>query len=184
MRIGSGFWLFGASLMNNIIPRGSPWSSEIRPTSGKEREQPRERKTAENTALAAVAGIDGKQGEMGDKGLETPFKSPEKQRMEDGGGAKSGALPPGLLEIIQSWETLTAADRAAVLAVVRARSASGAGAERQGTGESRNSSTSAAAGGLTSCRAGRGAAFGRGAPGGLPRRSGRAASPSIQGKTP
>ncbi len=43
--------------------------------------------------------------------------------------------------------------------------------KRQGTAESRTSSDNAAAGGSSPCRAGRGAAFGRGAPGVFPERS-------------
>ncbi|CAN5375879.1 hypothetical protein BH09PLA1_BH09PLA1_15410 [soil metagenome] len=75
---------------------------------------------------------------------------------------------PELLEIIAAWSLLDGASREAVLAIVRAENE--AQGNRQGTVESRTSSSTFAAGDSASCRARRGAAFDRGAPGDSPER--------------
>ncbi len=136
------------------------------------------RKALEIEHFAALAGIGGNGWEMGDEGLEPSPRSAnrlENRAIQDVGGAESGALSPildpVLLQVIDRWPALSARKRRAVLGIVRASVGKvRAQGKRQGTGESRTSSAVSAAGGLTQCGAGRGAAFGRGAPGVFPER--------------
>ena len=86
---------------------------------------------------------------MGATGFEPNEDFQGQTQIATSGGAKSGALPADLLEVIESWPTLTAADRAAVLIIVRASPAAGAAAEdRQGKAADRTSTSTAAAGGV------------------------------------
>lgn len=139
------------------------------------------RKTLKIQSFSDRKGTIRNRSEVGAKGLE-PFayggNSSEITGILKSGGAKSGALDRQLRELLTLWPRLTAADRAAVLALAWAK-ASVADGDRQGTAGSRTSSTSSAVSGSTQCRAGRGAASGRRAPGGLHRRSGRTSSQPI-----
>ena len=84
-------------------------------------------------------------------------------------GAESGALildsEPEFREILAAWPELDADSKAAVVATLRAQVEKRAEHKRQGKAETRESSTSSAAGGHTHVVRHRGASFGRRAPG-------------------
>ncbi|HEX2973742.1 MAG TPA: hypothetical protein VHP11_15520, partial [Tepidisphaeraceae bacterium] len=61
-------------------------------------------------------------GRMGAVGSEHIANSLGNSNISEQGGAKSGALPPELSEIVKSWAALSATTKAAVLALVRGAS--------------------------------------------------------------
>jgi hypothetical protein len=58
---------------------------------------------------------------MGDIGSELSGESPEKTRVAAAGGAKSGALDPGLAVVVEHWSRLTDDDRRRISAIVAGR---------------------------------------------------------------
>ena len=58
---------------------------------------------------------------VGDIGLEQPAESSGKTRVAAQGGAKTGALEPGLAFVVGHWERLTDDDRRRISAIVAGR---------------------------------------------------------------